>query len=75
MGRVSEGSHGAKKGVYGSPGLVDFANGLVNSVLKLREVFFFWGGGGNSNYRKTVINCAHKKKKKIKMTLVLVHAI
>ena len=73
MGRGSEGSHGAKKGVYGSPGLVDFANGLVNSVLKLREVFFFWGGG-NSNYRKTVINCAHKKKK-IKMTLVLVHAI
>ena len=29
-----------RKGVSGSPGLVDFANGLMNSVLKLREV---WG--------------------------------
>ena len=27
-----------RKGVSGSPGLVDFVNELVNSVLKLREV-------------------------------------
>ena len=46
-----------RKGVSGSPGLVDFANGMVNSVLKLREVFW-----GNSNYRRTVINSAYQKK-------------
>lgn len=56
-----------RKGVSGSPGLVDFANGLVNSVLKLREVF-----GENSNYRRTVINSAYQKK--FLMTLGLVHS-
>ena len=37
----------AKKVVSDSPGLVDFATGLVNSVLNLpnRQVKF-WGGGG-----------------------------
>ena len=55
-----------RKGVSGSPGLVDFANGLMNSVLKLREVL-----GGNSNYR-TVINSSYQKK--ILMTLGLVHS-
>ena len=39
-----------RKGVSGSPGLADFANGLVNSVLKLREVF--WGGGGEFKLQK-----------------------
>ena len=56
-----------RKGVSGSPGLVDFANGLMNSVLKLREVL-----GGKSNYRRTVINSAYQKK--ILMTLGLVHS-
>ena len=42
----------AKKVVSDSPGLVDFAFGLVNSVL------IFWG---NSNYRRVVINPAVKK--------------
>ena len=34
----------AKKVVSDSPGLVDFAIGLVNSVLNLpdRQVLFFW---------------------------------
>ena len=41
MGRGSGGSHREKKSVSGSPGLVDFAKGLVNSILKLRDVF--WG--------------------------------
>ena len=67
MGRGSGGSPREKKGVSGSPGLVDFANGLVNSVLKLSEVL-----GGNSNYRRTVINSAHQKK--FLMTLGLVHS-
>ena len=48
----------AKKVVSDSPGLVDFATGLVNSVLNLpdRQVKF----GGNSNSRRTVINPAHQ---------------
>ena len=42
----------AKKVVSGSLGLVDFAIGLVNSVLNLpdEQVKFFW----NPNYRRTV---------------------
>ena len=40
-----------KKVVSDSPGLVDFAIGLVNSS----ESFF-----GNSNYGSTVINPAHQ---------------
>ena len=45
--------------MFDSPGLVDFAIGLVNSVLNLPEgqVGFL----GNSNYRKTVINAAYLK--------------
>ena len=45
--------------VSDSLGLVDFAVGLVNSVLNLpdRRVIFL---GGNSNYRRTVINPAHQ---------------
>ena len=48
-----------KKVVCVSPGLVDFAIGLVNSVLNLPEgqVSFL----GNSNYRRTVINAAYQK--------------
>ena len=42
-----------------SPGLVDFAVGLVNSVLNLPEgqVRFLV----NSNYRRVIINPAHQK--------------
>ena len=49
----------AKKVVSGSPGLVDLAVGLVNSVINLPDgqVNFL---GGNSNYRRTVINPAHQ---------------
>ena len=49
-----------------STGLVDFAIGLVNSVLNLPD-----GKLGNSHYRRTVINPAHPKFffKLIKMTL------
>ena len=45
--------------VSDSLGLVDFAVGLVNSVLNLpdRRVILL---GGNSNYRRTVINPAHQ---------------
>ena len=71
MGRGSGGSHREKKGLASSPGLADFTNGLVNSVLKLREVFL-GGGGGIQITEKTVINCAHPKK--CKVTLGLVHA-
>ena len=39
-----------KKGLASSPGLADFTNGLVNSVLKLREVFL--GGGGEFKLQK-----------------------
>ena len=48
----------AKKVVFDSPGLVDFAIGLVNSVFNLPDgqvIFFF----RNSNNRRTVINPAH----------------
>ena len=52
----------AKKAVSDSLGLVDFAVGLVNSVINLPDgqvIFFFLGGGwGDSNYRKTVNNPA-----------------
>ena len=43
-----------------SPGLVDFAIGLVIFVLNLPhgQVLFF---GGNSNYRGIVINPANQK--------------
>ena len=43
-----------------SPGLVDFAIGLVNSVLYFtnKQVKFL----GNSNYRRTVINPANQNK-------------
>ena len=50
----------AKKAVFDSPGLVDFAIGLVTFVLNLPDgqVLFF---GGNSNYRRSVINPANQK--------------
>ena len=50
----------AKKDVADSPGLVDFAIGLVIFVLNLPDgqVLFF---GGNSNYRRIVINPANQK--------------
>ena len=43
-----------------SPGLPDFAIGLVIFVLNLadEQVLFFWG---NSNYRRIVINPANQK--------------
>ena len=54
-------------------GLVDFAIGLVNSVLNLPywQLIF----GGNSNYRRTVINPAHQLFFRLdEMTFRLVHA-
>ena len=46
------------KVVSNSPGLVDFAIGLVNSVLNLPN--WLVKVLGNSNYRRTVINSARK---------------
>ena len=60
--------------VSGSPGLVDLAVGLVNSVINLPDgqVHFL---GGNSNYRRTVINPAHQIfGGLVEMTFGLVHA-
>ena len=50
----------AQKVVFDSPGLVDYAIGLVIFVLNLHDgqVLFFWG---NSNYRRIVINPANQK--------------
>ena len=64
----------AKKVVSGSPGLVDLAVGLVNSVINLPDgqVNFL---GRNSNYRRTVINPAHQIfGVLVEMTFGLVHA-
>ena len=49
-----------KKVVSNSPGLVDFAIGLVIFVYNLPDgqVLFFLG---NSNYRRIVINPANQK--------------
>ena len=50
----------AKKVVYDSPGLVDFAIRLVIFVFNLpngRVLFFFW----KFNYRRIVINPANQK--------------
>ena len=50
----------AKKVVFDSPGLVDFAIGLVISILNLPDgKMNFWGGGGDLNYRRTVTS-AHQ---------------
>ena len=54
--------------------LVDFAVGLVNSVLNLHDgqVNFL---GGNSNSRRTVVNPAHQIfLRLVEMTFGLVHA-
>ena len=54
--------------------LVDFALGLVNSVLNLHDgqVNFF---GGNSNSRRTVVNPTHQIfLRLVEMTFGLVHA-
>ena len=60
--------------MFDSPGLVDFAIGLVNSVLNLPDgqMNFL---GGNSHYRRSIINPAHPNFffGAIKMTLGLVH--
>ena len=50
----------AKKAVFDSPGLVDFAIGLVTFVLNLPDgqVLFL---GRNSNYRRIVISPANQK--------------
>ena len=50
----------AKNVMSNSPGLVDFAIGLVIFVLNLPDgqVLFL---GGNSNYRRIVINPANQK--------------
>ena len=55
--------------VSDSLGLVDFAVGLVNSVLNLPDRRVIFLGGGNSNYRRTVVNPAHQ------IFFGLVHAI
>ena len=60
--------------VSDSPGPVDFAVGLMNSVINLPDgpVHFL---GGNSNYRRTVINPAHQIfGGLVEMTFGLVHA-
>ena len=60
--------------VSDSPELLDFAVGLVNSVLNLpdKQVNFF---GENSNYRGNVINPAHQiLGGLVEMTFGLVHA-
>ena len=60
--------------VSNSPELVDFAVGLVNSVLNLQDgqVNFL---GGNSNSRRTVVNPAHQSfLRLVEMTFRLVHA-
>ena len=44
----------AKKVMSVIPGLVDFAIGLMNSVLNLPDRQGI--GGGDSNYRRTVVN-------------------
>ena len=51
----------AKKVVSDSPGLVDFAIGLVIFALNLpnRQVLFW---GGTLNYRRIVINSANQKR-------------
>ena len=50
----------AKKVVSDSPGLVDFAIGLVIFVLNLPDgQVLFWGG--NSNHRRIVNNPADQK--------------
>ena len=64
----------AKKVVSDSLELVDFAVGLVNSVLNLHDgqVNCF---GGNSNSRRTVVNPAHQIfLRLVEMTFGLVHA-
>ena len=64
----------AKKVVSNSPGLVDFAVALVNSVIDLPDgqVNIL---GGNSNYRRTVINPASQIfGGLVEMTFRLVHA-
>ena len=57
---LSYGEQHAKKVVSYTPGLVDFAIGLVIFVLNLPDgqVLFFWK---NSNYRRIVINPADRK--------------
>ena len=59
MFEIKAGLQRAKKVVSDNPELVDFAVGLVNSVLNLPDgqVNF---SGGNSNLRRTVINPAHQ---------------
>ena len=50
----------AKNVMSDSPGLVDFAIGLVIFVLNLPNgQVLFWGG--NPNYRRIVINPANQK--------------
>ena len=58
MGSFS--SQRAKKVVSDSPGLLDFAIGLVIFVLNLLngQVLIFWA---NSNYRRIAINPANQK--------------
>ena len=51
----------AKKVVSNSPGLVDFAIGLANSVLTFSAQLASEEFMGNSNYRRTVINAVHQK--------------
>ena len=64
----------AKKVLYNSLGLVDFALLLVIFVLNLPNgQVLFWGG--NSNYRRIVINPANQKGfGLVEMTCGLVHA-
>ena len=64
----------AKKGLSHSPGLVDFAIGLVNSVFSLpdEQVKFF----AEFKIYRTVVNPAYQKHflGVVKMTVGLAHA-
>ena len=64
----------AKKGLSHSPGLVDFATGLVNSVFFLpdEQVKFF----AEFKIYRTVVNPAYQKNfwGVVKMTVGLAHA-
>ena len=51
----------ANKVMSDSPGLVDFAIGLVYSVLNLSEKQKDFFGNSKINYRKTVISFDHKQ--------------
>ena len=65
-----------KKVMSNSPGLVDFAIGLVHSFLNITCLRGRGSLLGNSNFRRVLFNPAYQKNffKLVKKTLGLVHA-